>query len=206
MTNQRLKWAGLACVASMTLQTQAALTLNATAFNSSSNPNGLVSSQVGIGPAISTLFTAITALNGSGNPGTVYTVVRDVNLAIGGNQPVEVGPLATSYDVSFSPSNGTGTAQTIFVGDPVNGNWAQATQLRLYSLTAARSWTWNLSGWDGREAINIPDMTVGVQGVTIVEIYGTVVPEPSTYAAAALLALPILAQVRRMRAKSAKSA
>lgn len=202
MTKLRWMWIGMACAASMTLQTQAALSLNATLYNSSSNPNGIVSSQVGIGSAISTLFTAITALGGSGNPGTVYTVVRDVNLAISGNQSVEAGPLATSYDVNFTPSNGTGTAQTIYVGNSVSGSWARATELRLYSLTAARSWTWNISGWNGRETINIPDVTVGVQGITIVEIYGTVVPEPSTYAAAALLALPILAQLRRRCVKS----
>lgn len=199
MTYPRWKWAGLACVASMTLQTQAALSLNGSLFESSSNPNGIVATEGGIGAAISTLFTAITAVGGSGSPGTVYSVVRDTNLVVPGNQTIEVGPLATSYDVSFTPANGIGTAQAIYVGNPVSGNWAQATQLRLYSLSAARSWTWDISGWDGRETINIPDVTPGVTGITVIEIYGTVVPEPSTYAAAALLALPVLAQLRRTR-------
>ena len=66
----------------------------------------------------------------------------------------------------------------------------------------------SLAGWDGTSSINIPDLwpfagapnPTSNAAIQAVGIYGSAtVPEPSTYIAAALLALPVLAQVRRMR-------
>ena len=202
MTKLRLKCAGLAGAALMTAQTHAALTLNGNSFDAATNPNGVVASQTGILSVSNTLVTAISAVGGSGNSGTVYSVVRDTNLISPGNQSKEVGPLTASYEVTYNPVNGTGTAQTLYVGDYFTGKWAQATELKLYSLLAAESWSWDISGWNGRDAINIRDMTSSIQGITVIEIYGTVVPEPSTYVAAALLALPVLGQLRRTRKDS----
>jgi len=202
MKQLALKYAILASAWLMTVQTHAALTLNGNPFDASTNPEGVLSSQTGISSVINTLVTAISAVGGTGSPGTVYAVVRDTNILSSGNQSKEVGPLTESYEVTYNPINGTGTAQTLYVGDYFTGTWAKGTELKLYSLLAAKSWSWDISGWNGRDSINIPDMTTGIQGVTVIEIYGTVVPEPSTYAAAALLVLPVLFHLGRSRRKS----
>lgn len=120
--------------------------------------------------------------------------------------PQETGTLLGSYNTAYFPDN-EGTTSITYVG----GSYANATYLVLkdgsYRDGYGGSWVWNLAslGWDGKATINIDDV-FGPQGhgISHVEFYGTLVPssavpEPSTYLAAALLALPVLAQIRRMR-------
>jgi hypothetical protein len=120
--------------------------------------------------------------------------------------PQETGTLAGSYNTVYVPNN-EGTTTITHVG----GDYANATYLVLkdgvYKDGYGGSWIWNLAtlGWNGTDTINIDDV-FGPQGhgISHVEFYGTLVPssavpEPSTYFAAALLALPVIAQVRRMR-------
>ncbi len=66
------------------------------------------------------------------------------------------------------------------------------------------SYVWDISGWNGTEEIQIPYPWTSTppHAVSHVEIYGTttIVPEPSTYVAGALLGLPFaLGAVRRWR-------
>lgn len=120
--------------------------------------------------------------------------------------PQETGTLAGSYNTVYFPNN-EGTTTLTYVG----GDYANATYLVLkdgvYKDGYGGSWIWNLAtlGWNGTDTINIDDV-FGPKGhgISHVEFYGTLVPastapEPSTYFAAALLALPVIAQVRRMR-------
>jgi hypothetical protein len=120
--------------------------------------------------------------------------------------PQETGPLTSSYNATFIPNN-EGTTTITYVG----GNYANATYLVLkdgaYKDGYGGSWIWDLAalGWNGQTTINSDDV-FGPQGhgISHVEFYGTsvesaIVPETSTYFAAALLAIPVLAQVRRMR-------
>lgn len=120
--------------------------------------------------------------------------------------PQETGTLAGSYNTVYVPNN-EGTTTITYAG----GDYANATYLVLkdgvYKDGYGGSWIWNLAtlGWNGTDTINIDDV-FGPQGhgISHVEFYGTLVPssavpEPSTYFAAALLALPVIAQVRRMR-------
>lgn len=120
--------------------------------------------------------------------------------------PHETGTLISSYEAAFIPNN-EGTTTITYV----SGTYANATYLVLkdgvFKDGYGGSWIWNLAslGWDGKSTINIDDVFgPSGHGISHVEFYGTsvpssAVPEPSTYFAAALLSIPVLAHVRRMR-------
>lgn len=118
----------------------------------------------------------------------------------------EVGPYY-SYDVVFDPEDGTGKAiitwdETLYV------NTAKPTYL-LVKDGDAGSYLWILTSpvWDGKETIEILDMFPGGgSAISHVEIGGsgaytdTVIPEPTTVIAGALLLLPFgLSTIRRLR-------
>lgn len=64
-------------------------------------------------------------------------------------------------------------------------------------------WVWNISSWDGKSDIVIMNPYPGNGATSNVQIYGAVVPEPSTYIAGGLALLPLLFGLRSRFAKKA---
>jgi hypothetical protein len=177
-------------IAMLSFQAEAALTLNKNPYNATTNPNGYVSYT----PVIGTYLVTF----GLSGQLPIYVQVR----ATGS----EVGTLADAYSTTYVPTTGTGTITIDYTSATAGGLHANATYLTVAD-TLQGAFLFSLAGWDGVSAINIPDLwpfsgaplPTSNAAAQTVSIYGTAVPEPSTYFAAALLSLPVLAQVRRMR-------
>lgn len=102
----------------------------------------------------------------------------------------EEGILKGSYKVVYNPSNGEGTATITWTGPDI----ADASYLLAKSGSKGGHYLWDLSGWDGIEIIQIEDV-FKKNAFSHIEFYGrefegTVVPEPSTFVAGALLLVP----------------
>lgn len=175
----------------MAFQAEAALTLNTNPYNATTNPNGYVDYTSVVGTYLLTF--------GLSGQLPVYSQVRITG--------TEVGSLSGAYATTYSPGTGIGTSTVDYTPSTAGGLHASATYLTV-SDGLQGAFLFSLAGWDGTSSINIPDLwpfagapnPTSNAAIQAIGIYGSaVVPEPSTYLAAALLALPVLAQVRRMR-------
>lgn len=180
--------------AMMAFQAKASLTLNSNPYDANTNPNGYVNYT----PVIGTYLVTF----GLSGQFPIYSQVRATS--------TETGSLSGAYSTSYSPGNGTGTSTIAYTPGTAGGLHASATYLTVTDGVNG-AFLFNLAGWDGVSTISVPDLwpfsgsaLPSVNSpIQAVGIYGTAaVPEPSTYFAAALLALPVLAQVRRMRKSS----
>lgn len=121
-----------------------------------------------------------------------------------GAVPPEEYSAAPYYTTSYSP---------LPAGDAANG-FAQIVWDGPQSIDATAlvvkdgiggHYAWNLInlGWDGKETIQILNPYPGPGTISHIDIYGAVVPEPSTYIAGGLALLPLLFGLRARFAKKA---